>query len=263
MLHLPGSFDPLSPPSFSSDGQRVVFTGSRSASVWSSDGSGLLFSTPQESSTESAAPIRLALPDLMSHLACSPDGRTVAAAGSGIRVWSADGSGPLRRLAQHPSGVTSLSFSQDGQWLATSSRDGTALIQRVDGSRALIRLVGQETDLASVSLSPDGSLAVSVGARGSAWVWNVDPDTHAPLAVLSERLLQALWETGLPCLEWTARKEYLNEEPGRGRELQSACAALRDCVVGAGSGALRSSGASRFRECRARLRSLSSAPGAR
>jgi hypothetical protein len=64
-------------------------------------------------------------------LALSPDGRLLLACWSGdadVQVWEV-ASGRLRgRLTGHGAGVGDVSFSPDGQWLASGSRDTTVLI---------------------------------------------------------------------------------------------------------------------------------------
>jgi WD40 repeat protein len=68
----------------------------------------------------------------ITHLAVSPDGRTLAGAAGDptIRLWDI-ATGKERRLEGHRGTVTSLAWSADGKTLVSGSNDGTALVWKV------------------------------------------------------------------------------------------------------------------------------------
>jgi WD40 repeat protein len=64
-----------------------------------------------------------------------------------------------------------VSFSPDGQTIATASSDRTIKLWQRDGT-LITTLSGHQADVNSVSFSPDGKLLVSAGADGAVLLWN-------------------------------------------------------------------------------------------
>lgn len=62
-----------------------------------------------------------------STLATSADGSLVAAptSGGGVAIWSTVDGSRLASATEHTGEVTGLAFDPTGEWLATSSSDGT------------------------------------------------------------------------------------------------------------------------------------------
>jgi WD40 repeat protein len=111
-------------------------------------------------------------------LALSPDGKTLAVAGSGVRLWqTATG----RRIgtglpAAGPGSYRAVAFSPDGAMLATVGADGTARIwsvatQQEIGAPMTAGRPGALTG--AVAFSPDGKMLVTVAAGGRAQLWSV------------------------------------------------------------------------------------------
>jgi WD40 repeat protein len=59
-------------------------------------------------------------------LAISPDGKRVATAGHVIKIWELDTGREIFELSGHISTITGLDFTSDGEYLASTSVDGTA-----------------------------------------------------------------------------------------------------------------------------------------
>ena len=68
---------------------------------------------------------------------------------STVRLWRvADGT--LERTLRHPEGVTSVSFSRDGAWLATGSYDHAVRVWRIADGALVHTLRGH---IASIGLT--------------------------------------------------------------------------------------------------------------
>lgn len=117
-------------------------------------------------------------------LAFSPDGKylaasygLVAAADAGphpmiVKVWKPQTGQEVCTLRAHDRLVRSLTFSPDGKWLATASRDGTVKLWRV-GTWKAERQWTEEVPFSCVAFTPDSRLLAASGADGIVRVWDV------------------------------------------------------------------------------------------
>lgn len=123
--------------------------------------------------------------------ALSPDGRLLAVQDEdgSINVWDVparnlrfikgaagqdipDPGPPQLVLRGHTSGVATLDFSPDGQYLLSASEDRTARIWRVATGEALAVLEGHTGKLTDARFSPDGRLVVTAGEDGTVRLWD-------------------------------------------------------------------------------------------
>jgi WD40 repeat protein len=105
-------------------------------------------------------------------LAWSPDGTRIAASGSGefwagTSVWAAD----TRRIVQRfDDGAESLTWSEDGQFLATADRQTAFLVWRLgDDDRPATLSSDRFQDVSSVAWSPVGQFLAVTGKDSTAW----------------------------------------------------------------------------------------------
>jgi len=116
----------------------------------------------------------------------SPDGKMLASASMDgtIKLWNLDISSTLidtsvphssqlrRTFKGHAQGVTRVSFSPDGEIVATASLDNTVKLWNSNGI-LLTTLAGHTGALTGVSFSPDGTFLVSASHDQTVILWNV------------------------------------------------------------------------------------------
>ncbi|MGK7875841.1 MAG: AAA-like domain-containing protein [Xenococcaceae cyanobacterium] len=76
------------------------------------------------------------------------------------------------QLEGHEGSVNSVSFSLDGQHVATASRDGTAKLWDLQG-KELVQFKGHKGAVYGVSFSPDGQWVATASKDGTARLWNL------------------------------------------------------------------------------------------
>lgn len=109
-------------------------------------------------------------------VAFSPDGRTLAAASNDefIRLWALE-SHELRHLLE---GHASVSFSSDGQILASGSRDGVRLWNPTTGQRQ--GTLPHVAPIVSVAISPDRTTVAAGDGDGNVLVWDLATRNETP-----------------------------------------------------------------------------------
>lgn len=122
------------------------------------------------------------LPEAVTQMRFSPDGRVVAVATAGTNVHllnAADGA-PGARVLRHRGTVQAMRFSGDGRFLATGATDGAARVWRVETQRVVgfPMLHGREA-VTRVSFSPGGTFLLTGTASaggGSLRLWNLEEE---------------------------------------------------------------------------------------
>jgi WD40 repeat protein len=106
-------------------------------------------------------------------LAFAPNGKLAAASDdSKIRLWDPSGK-LLKTLEGHDAAVRSVTFSPDGQLLASGSDDHTIRLWQTDGT-PLKTLVGHTAQVRSLSFSPDSKQLVSGSWDETIRLWQRD-----------------------------------------------------------------------------------------
>jgi WD40 repeat protein/tetratricopeptide (TPR) repeat protein len=110
----------------------------------------------------------------------SPDGRHVATAAAGVKVWDAT-TGRLVFFLDPPVGVTSADYSPDGKRLLTGGQDGTVRLWDARTGQQAGEPLKHDGPVTGARFSPDGGRVLSI-ARGAVHLWEVA--TRAPVRTL-------------------------------------------------------------------------------
>jgi WD40 repeat protein/serine/threonine protein kinase len=78
----------------------------------------------------------------------------------------------LRSFIGHRAGVTAVSWSPDGNWLATGNEDGTAKVWDAAGTREPLTFRGHTGQVLCVAWSPDGRLLATASKDQTAKLWD-------------------------------------------------------------------------------------------
>ena len=104
----------------------------------------------------------------------SPDGKLLAIIDDKIvRLLSVATGKRLQTLTGHEGWVRSVSFSPDGQTVATASADSTARLWDVTTGKQLQTLKGHQSRVYSVSFSPDGQTVATASDDSTVRLWRV------------------------------------------------------------------------------------------
>ena len=122
----------------------------------------------------------------------SPDGSIIAGSvGDTVQFWDFRSGESVRTLRGHTAHITEISFSPDGQTIASGSLDNTIRLYDVNTGDNKHTFLGHTSDVTDLSFSPDGTVLASGSHDGTVLLWditsfgttNITPNTSSKTTV--------------------------------------------------------------------------------
>ncbi|MGD1807622.1 AAA-like domain-containing protein [Dapis sp. BLCC M126] len=110
---------------------------------------------------------------IVSAIAISPDGQTIASAGDDktIKVWNIEGQ-LLHSFVAHNERIWKLAFTPDSQTIVSASQDETVKLWKTDGT--LLTTLHQGSPIWGVAINPQGNLIASTSRDDTLKLWKLD-----------------------------------------------------------------------------------------
>ena len=118
------------------------------------------------------------VPDDARTLAFTPDGHSLATAGSSVNVWGWAGAPAFRTLKGTPGLTRTIAVSRDGSTIATAGAEGVVMLWDVADGVPVGKLEGHTKATWCVAFSPDSKTLASGGADRTVRLWNVSAQTE-------------------------------------------------------------------------------------
>jgi RNA polymerase sigma factor (sigma-70 family) len=129
-------------------------------------------------------------------LTLSVDGKYLAAGEDAlVHIWELATGKEVVQLRDHPHRITSLAFSRDGRWLASSCADCILRVFETASWKQAAIFRGHKSEAKALAFTPDCRTLASGGDDTSILLWDLtDRFTKDRQPPLSRRQLDTLWE---------------------------------------------------------------------
>ena len=108
----------------------------------------------------------------------SPDGKHIVigtAYGTAfVGVYDTDTGQEVNRMEGHTYPITSVSYSHDGKYIVSASKDKTVKLWNASTGELIHTFIGHTDNIVSASFSPDDRYVISASWDGTARIWDVE-----------------------------------------------------------------------------------------
>lgn len=151
------------------DGELLAIAADPDGTVWSIEEGGILRSWEPETGRQTDS---VALSEIESCWAFSPDARLLASGSNGISVWDVPTATLLARLAE-PSWMVTLAFSPDGKTVASGHDDNVVRLWDFETGKPLRTLCGHGDEVCTIAFNADGTQLATAGEDLLVYIWDV------------------------------------------------------------------------------------------
>jgi WD40 repeat protein len=118
-----------------------------------------------------------------------------------LPVWNLENGQVTRLRLKHREGLLTAAFSDDGEWIVTTSYDAFASLWEVESGRELARFSGGFTGFRQAAISPDKTRVVLYRYEGELSVWDpANEQSMATLPIEAGAWPFAAWDPNTDCI---------------------------------------------------------------